>query len=92
MEFGFFENVAGGFPFREPASDLAICLSVASAFFDKAVSPKVVAIGEVGLLGEIREVVAETKRVKEARRLGFGFPVTQAKFKYVSQVVKTLLR
>ena len=91
-EYDVFVNVAGGITVREPASDLAICLSVASAFFDKAVSPKVVAIGEVGLLGEIREVVAETKRVKEARRLGFGFPVTQAKFKYVSQVVKTLLR
>jgi DNA repair protein RadA/Sms len=91
-EYDVFVNVAGGITVREPASDLAICLSVASAFFDKPVSPKVIAVGEVGLLGEIREVVAETKRVKEARRLGFGFPVTQAKFKYVSQVVKTLLR
>jgi DNA repair protein RadA/Sms len=91
-EYDVFVNVAGGITVREPASDLAICLSVASAFFDKAVSPQVLAVGEVGLLGEIREVVAETKRVKEARRLGFGLPVTQAKFKYVSQVVKTLLR
>lgn len=91
-EYDVFVNVAGGITVREPASDLAICLSVASSFFDKAVSPKVVAVGEVGLLGEIREVVAEAKRVKEARRLGFGLPVTQAKFKYVSQVVKTLLR
>ena len=91
-EYDVFVNVAGGITVREPASDLAICLSVASAFFDKAISAKVVAVGEVGLLGEIREVVAEAKRVKEARRLGFGLAVTQAKFKYVSQVVKTLLR
>ena len=91
-DYDVFVNVAGGISVREPASDLAICLSVASAYFDKGISPKVVAVGEVGLLGEIREVVAEAKRIKEARRLGFGLPVTQAKFKYVSQVVKTLLR
>jgi len=91
-EYDVFVNVAGGITVREPASDLAICLSVASTFLDKALSPKIVAVGEVGLLGEIREVVAEAKRVKEARRLGFAFGVTQAKFKYVSQAVKTLLR
>ena len=90
-EYDVFVNVAGGISVREPACDLAICLSIASAFYDKAVSPKVVAVGEVGLLGEVREVVAEVKRVREARRLGFGLPVTQAKYKYVSQAVKGLL-
>ena len=90
-EYDVFVNVAGGISVREPACDLAICLSIASAFYDKAVSPKVVAVGEGGLLGEVREVVAEVKRVREARRLGFGLPVTQAKYKYVSQAVKGLL-
>jgi len=90
-EYDVFVNVAGGISVREPACDLAMCLSIASAFYDKAVSPKVVAVGEVGLLGEVREVVAEAKRVREARRLGFGLPVTQAKYKYVSQAVKGLL-
>ena len=50
------------------------------------------ALGEVGLLGEVREVVAEEKRVKEAKRLGFTSPVTQKEIKYVNEVVKKLLR
>src|SRR4030042_1063782 len=42
-EYDVFVNVAGGISVREPACDLAICLSIAPAFYDKAVSPKVVA-------------------------------------------------
>jgi DNA repair protein RadA/Sms len=68
-EFDVFVNVAGGLKVTEPASDLAICLAVASSYFDKPISGKVIAIGEVGLLGEIREVVAQEKRIKEAKRM-----------------------
>jgi len=57
-----FVNVAGGLKVTEPASDLAICMAVASAYFDKPVSGKTIAVGEVGLLGEIREVVAQEKK------------------------------
>lgn len=85
-----FVNVAGGIKVTEPASDLAICLSIASAYFDKPVSGKTIAIGEVGLLGEIREVVAQEKRVKEAKRLGFTDSVTSKDFKYVGQAIKML--
>lgn len=91
-EYDVFVNIAGGLTVREPACDLAVCLSIASSYFDKALDPKSIAIGEVGLLGEVREVVAEEKRVKEARRLGFTLPITQAKFKYLSQAIKTLLK
>lgn len=91
-EYDVFVNIAGGLTVKEPACDLAICLSIASSYFDKALDPKSIAIGEVGLLGEIREVVAEEKRVKEAHRLGFTLPITQAKFKYLSQAIKTLLK
>ena len=84
-----FVNVVGGFKVVEPASDLAICLSVASAFYDKPISGKTIAIGEVGLLGEIREVVAEEKRIKEAKRLGFTEAISSKEFKYLSQAVKT---
>ena len=91
-DYDVFVNVAGGMSVREPACDLAVCLSVASSFYDRAVGDKTIAVGEVGLLGEIREVVAEAKRVKEAKRLGFSFPVTQSRFKYVSQAIKTLLK
>lgn len=87
-----FVNVAGGLKVIEPASDLAICLAIASSFYDKPISSKVLAIGEVGLLGEIREVVAEDKRIKEARRLGFSIPVSSKNFKFVGETIKELLR
>ena len=91
-EYDVFVNVAGGIKVVEPAADLAIILSIASSFFDKPVAKNIMALGEVGLLGEVREVVAEEKRVKEAKRLGFTHPVTQKEIKYVKEVVKKLLR
>jgi DNA repair protein RadA/Sms len=90
-EHDVFVNVAGGIKVEEPSADLAICLSIASSFFDKPIAKNILALGEVGLLGEIREVVAEEKRVKEARRLGFTRPVTQKEVKYLSEAVKKLL-
>lgn len=91
-EYDVFVNVAGGIKVVEPAADLAIILSIASSFFDKPIAKNIMALGEVGLLGEVREVVAEEKRVKEAKRLGFTRPVTQKEIKYVNEVVKKLLR
>jgi len=91
-DFDVFVNVAGGLKVTEPASDLAICLAVASSYFDKPINNKTIAVGEVGLLGEIREVVAQDKRLKEARRMGFGTPVSSREYKFVGQVVKTLFK
>lgn len=87
-----FVNVAGGLKVTEPATDLAICLAVASAYFDKPISGKTIAVGEVGLLGEIREVVAESKRLKEAGRMGFNIPLSSKDFKFVAEVIKKILR
>jgi len=89
-DFDVFVNIAGGITVKEPSIDLAICLSIASAYFDKAVTKGTIAIGEVGLLGEIREVVAQDKRVKEAKRLGFPYPVTTKESLYLSQVLKLI--
>ena len=87
-----FVNVAGGFKVTEPATDLAICLAIASAYFDKPVSGDVVAVGEVGLLGEIREVVAQAKRIKEAVRMGFSIPISSKEYKYLNQIIKSLFK
>ena len=91
-EYDVFVNVAGGIKVTEPASDLAICLAIASSFFDKPLPKGSLALGEVGLLGEIREVVAQDKRVKEARRLGLVRPITQREIKYVNEAIKTILK
>jgi len=87
-----FVNVAGGLKVTEPASDLAICLAVASSYYDKPISGKTIAVGEVGLLGEIREVVAQEKRLKEAVRMGFNNPVSSKQVKFVSQGLKLLFK
>ncbi len=64
-------NVTGGLRIGEPAADLGIALSIASSFRDVGVDPQLVAVGEVGLSGELRAVSQLDRRVAEAARLGF---------------------
>jgi DNA repair protein RadA/Sms len=68
-----FAATVGGIRVIEPAADLAVALSVASAGLNLALSPKLAAIGEVGLTGEVRRVGAVGRRLAEAARLGFRF-------------------
>jgi DNA repair protein RadA/Sms len=64
-------NLAGGLTVDEPALDLPIALALASSLRDRAVPTGTVAIGEVGLLGELRPVPGLDRRLREAARLGF---------------------
>ena len=64
-------NVIGGLYLDEPGADLAAILALASSFRDRPVPADVVAIGEVGLTGELRSVSALNQRLSEVRRLGF---------------------
>ena len=64
-------NVIGGLTLDEPAADLAMMLALASSFRDKSVPGDLVAIGEVGLTGELRAVSSMAQRLSEVRRLGF---------------------
>jgi DNA repair protein RadA/Sms len=64
-------NVAGGIKVNEPAADLGIALAIASSFKNARVNPDIVAIGEVGLSGELRAVSQLEKRLAEAAKLGF---------------------
>jgi DNA repair protein RadA/Sms len=66
-----FVAAAGGFVIREPAADLPLCLALNSAARNQAVADDVVAIGEVGLGGEVRRVPGLPRRLAEAARLGF---------------------
>lgn len=61
----------GGMKMSEPAADLALALAVASAARSLALPADLVAIGEVGLAGEIRKVNGVHRRLQEAYRLGF---------------------
>lgn len=66
-----FVNVSGGLKIREPAADLAVALAIASAFYNRSLSDKLVAFGEIGLGGEIRRVPQADRRADEAKRLGY---------------------
>ncbi len=65
-------SVAGGVRVDEPAVDLAVALSVFSAFKDKEIPSDLVAFGEIGLSGEVRPVPLLDFRLKEAEKLGFS--------------------
>lgn len=67
-----FVNVAGGVRIGEPAADLGVVLALASAATHQALDPHTVAIGEVGLSGEIRVAAQLKARLAEAAALGFG--------------------
>jgi len=64
-------NVTGGLRVNEPAVDLGIALAIASSFRDAKTISGLVALGEVGLNGELRGVSQVERRISEAVRLGF---------------------
>lgn len=64
-------NVVGGIRINETALDLAVVIALASGYLDFAVDAGTVAIGEVGLSGEVRSVNLMETRVNEAKKLGF---------------------
>lgn len=64
-------NVVSGIRISEPAVDLGMILSVASSFKNFSIPKDTVAIGEVGLTGEVRSVNLIEKRIKEVEKLGF---------------------
>jgi DNA repair protein RadA/Sms len=71
-------STVGGVKVSEPAADLAIALAMASSVSDRALPPGTVALGEVGLAGEIRAVTGIPRRLAEAARLGFRQAVVPA--------------
>ena len=69
--FDAYINVIGGLQLAEPGADLPVILAVASSYRDQPIADDLVAIGEVGLTGEIRSVSNMNQRLGEVARLGF---------------------
>ena len=69
--FDAYINVIGGLRLDEPGADLPVVLAVASSYRDQPVADDLVAIGEVGMTGEIRTVSHMNQRLQEVSRLGF---------------------
>lgn len=66
-------STIAGTRIKEPAVDLATVIAIASSALNRQIDPKVVALGEVTLSGEIRKVPGMNRRLQEAIRLGFNF-------------------
>ncbi|MBQ7096007.1 MAG: DNA repair protein RadA [Clostridia bacterium] len=79
-------NVVGGFKILETAADLAIVLSIASGFSDFEMPGDLIAVGEIGLSGEIRAVSFLEKRIKEAQKLGFKRILVPARNKLLHEI------
>jgi DNA repair protein RadA/Sms len=73
-----YANLAGGVSVAEPGLDLAVALALASSLRDRPIDPGIVAMGEVGLLGELRPVSGLDRRLREAARLGFDRAIVPA--------------
>lgn len=71
-------STVGGMRLTDASSDLAVALAIASAFVDLPMPTTAVAIGEVGLAGDLRRVTGMDRRLAEAARLGFTCAVVPA--------------
>jgi DNA repair protein RadA/Sms len=68
----------GGVRLTEPSVDLAVALALSSSAANLSVSQGVIAVGEVGLAGEVRNVAGVPRRVAEAERMGFRRAIVPA--------------
>ncbi len=84
-----FVNVAGGMRLSDPAVDLGVCLAIYSSLKNLSLT-NTVGIAEVGLLGELRNVTALKKRIREAEKLGFTSILTAESHKSLPDVLKSL--
>ena len=73
-----FVNAVGGVRIDEPGADLAVSLAIVSSFRNRALPPKHVVFGEVGLAGEVRPVQRGQERLREAAKLGFTHAIVPA--------------
>ena len=87
-----FVNVAGGLKIEEPAADLAVALAIYSALKKKTLAKNLACFGEVGLLGEVRQVADYERRVLEAKKFGLSFVLGPPKIKTLEEAIKVAFR
>ncbi len=78
-EYDVFVNIAGGIKINETAADLAIIAAIISSFRDRPISKESVFIGEVSLIGDIRDIYNLDLRLREASTQGFGRAIVPKK-------------
>jgi DNA repair protein RadA/Sms len=70
-QFDIYAKIGGGLALRDPGLDLGVAAATLSSFFDRPLPESAVFWGEVDLNGQVRPVVGEARRLKQARRLGY---------------------
>jgi len=88
--FDIFVNVSGGLKIMEPSADLTVAMAIISTFKNKTIDDKTAVFGELGLLGEIRAVVSEERRIKEAKRIGFPVVICHTSYNNIVNASKIL--
>lgn len=88
-DYDIFVNVVGGLKIAETASDLSVITSIASSIKNKPLT-KTVAIGEVGLLGEVKSVIQLERRIKEAEKFGFKKIFSMKNISNVANLVQSI--
>ncbi len=78
-QYDVFVNIAGGIKITETAADLAVIAAILSSFRDRPISSETIFVGEVGLTGDVREVMMLDNRLKEAANQGFTKAVVPSK-------------
>ncbi|MFW5836619.1 MAG: DNA repair protein RadA [Desulfovibrionaceae bacterium] len=71
-QFDIYAKIGGGLALRDPALDLGVVAATLSSFYDRPVPEAAVFWGEVDLNGQVRPVVGDARRLKQARRLGYN--------------------
>jgi len=82
-----FINITGGLTINEPGIDLAVALAIISSVKNKALPDSSICFGELGLLGEIRSVSFQEKRLKEATKLGYKHIYSPQTHPHLSQII-----
>ena len=78
-QYDVFINITGGIKITEPSADLAIIAAIISSFRDRKIGKETIFIGEVSLVGDIRDVPSLDTRLKEAKSLGFSKAIVPSK-------------
>jgi DNA repair protein RadA/Sms len=86
-----FINVAGGLKLTDTACDLGIALAIFSSIKNLNLS-KIVAISEIGLLGELRTPPFLEKRIAQAKKLGFTKVISTKNYNTIEDVISSLTR
>lgn len=89
-EADVFVNVTSGIRLADRGADLAICLAIASSFLNRSLPADLAAVGEVGLLGEVRQVAGLDRRVNEAKKLGYRVASAQSGRSLAAAIKKLL--